>query len=102
MYHKVKAYIEKYHMLDEKDKVIVGVSGGADSICLLFMLIQLKKEMGLSVEAVHVHHGLREKTADADAVYVKKVCKELGIGLRLYYEDVKSFALHNKMRLADM
>ena len=72
MYHKVKAYIEKYHMLDEKDKVIVGVSGGADSICLLFMLIELKKEMGLSVEAVHVHHGLRKETADADAAYVKK------------------------------
>ena len=97
MYHKVKAYIEKYHMLDEKDKVIVGVSGGADSICLLFMLIELKKEMGLSVEAVHVHHGLREETADADAAYVKKVCKELGIEFRLFYEDVKSFALHNKM-----
>lgn len=97
MYHKVKAYIEKYHMLDEKDKVIVGVSGGADSICLLFMLIELKKEMGLSVEAVHVHHGLRKETADADAAYVKKVCKELGIELRLFYEDVKSFALHNKM-----
>lgn len=101
MYHKVKAYIEKYHMLDEKDKVIVGVSGGADSICLLFMLIQLKKEMGLSVEAVHVHHGLREETADADAIYVKKVCKELGIGLHLYYEDVKSFALHNKMSVEE-
>ena len=97
MYHKVKAYIEKYHMLDEKDKVIVGVSGGADSICLLFMLIELKKEIDLSLVAVHVHHGLREEAADKDAGYVKKVCEEQGIEFRLYHEDVKAFALRHKM-----
>lgn len=40
-----------------------------------FHAYPIEKEMGLSVEAVHVHHGLREKTADADAVYVKKYAK---------------------------
>lgn len=45
MYQRIKAYVEKYHMLQEKDHVIVGVSGGADSVCLLFMLIRLKKSI---------------------------------------------------------
>ena len=45
MYQKVRAYVKEHHMLSKQDKVIVGVSGGADSICLLFMLIELQKEI---------------------------------------------------------
>lgn len=59
MYQKIKAYVKKHHMLEKEDKVIVGVSGGADSVCLLFMLLKLREEWGIEVTAVHVHHGLR-------------------------------------------
>ena len=101
MYQRVKEYIQRYHMLEKEDKVVTGVSGGADSICLLFMLIELQKELGFSIVAVHVHHGLREGTADADAAYVQKVCREQGIDLRIFREDVKKYAKKNKLTLEE-
>ena len=76
MYQKVKAYIEKHHMLREQDTVIAGVSGGADSVCLLFILLELQKELDLEIVAVHMHHGLRGKSADTDEMYVEELCRE--------------------------
>ena len=92
MYQKVRAYVEEQHMLCKQDKVIIGVSGGADSICLLFMLLELQKEVGFSMEAVHVHHGLRGEDADADENYVKEVCKDQGVELFCFHENVKEYA----------
>lgn len=101
MYQRVKEYIQRYHMLDGDDKVIAGVSGGADSICLLFMLVELSRESGFSVVAVHVHHGLRGSAADADAAYVEAVCREQGIELRTFYEDVKGYAKRKGLTLEE-
>lgn len=101
MYQRVKEYIRRYHMLDGKDRVIAGVSGGADSICLLFMLEEMSRESGFSIVAVHVHHGLREDAADRDAAYVKAVCGKLGVGLRTFYEDVRGYAREKGLTLEE-
>lgn len=73
---KIRRYVEKWHMIENGDKIIVGVSGGADSICLLFVLIQLQKEIPFELVCVHVNHGLRGIDADADEMYVKKNVRE--------------------------
>lgn len=101
MYQRVKAYIEKYHMLQNGDKVIVGISGGADSVCLLFMLLELKKEMDISIVAVHVHHGLREGSADADEAYVRELCERQQIRLFVCHEDVKAYAQQQKLTVEE-
>lgn len=92
MYQKVKAYVAKHHMLAERDIVITGVSGGADSVCLLFMLLELKKEIPFEIVAVHVHHGLRGESADRDEAYVRKLCAGEGVPLEVFHEDVNEFA----------
>lgn len=89
MIKKVENYMKKWHMLQSEDCVIVGVSGGADSICLLWVLSKLQKEIGHRVIAVHVNHGLRGAESDADEVYVKKFCEELGVICESYYTDVE-------------
>ena len=63
-------------MIENGDKIIVGVSGGADSICLLFVLIQLQKEIPFELVCVHVNHGLRGIDADADENVCKKNVRE--------------------------
>lgn len=77
MLEKIRRYVEKWHMIENGDKIIVGVSGGADSICLLFVLIQLQKEIPFELVCVHVNHGLRGIDADADEMYVKKCARSI-------------------------
>ena len=79
MYQKVKAYVKKWHMLQKEDSVIAGISGGADSVCLLFMLLKLQKELGFALMAVHVNHGIRGAEAERDEAYVKRLCSNNGM-----------------------
>ena len=74
-----------------------GVSGGADSICLLFVLLDLQKELGFELRAVHVNHQIRGADADSDQEYVETVCKELGVDLVVYKEDVPKYAEKHKL-----
>lgn len=92
MYEKVKEYVRKHHMLTEKDRVVTGVSGGADSICLLFILLGLSEEMGFTIHAVHIHHGIRGADADADETFVRRICREKDVPLTVYREDVPAYA----------
>lgn len=71
--------IKKYNMLSEGDKVIVALSGGPDSVCLLNILHGLKDEYRLTLYAAHVNHCLRGEEADKDEEYVEYICRELDI-----------------------
>jgi len=96
MLDKVRDYARKWQMLQKEDCVIAGVSGGADSVCLLFVLLELQKELGFDLVVAHVNHGLRGEAADADEAHVKNICKEKGIPCECYFEDVELFAKNRK------
>lgn len=96
MLDKIKRYVAEWQMLTSEDCVIVGVSGGADSVCLLLVLLELKKEMGFDVVAVHVNHGLRGTYADADEAYVKRFCEERQVPVETFFVDVDAVSKERK------
>ncbi|MBD5520699.1 MAG: tRNA lysidine(34) synthetase TilS [Lachnospiraceae bacterium] len=91
IYAKVKKYTQDHKMISDRDVILIGVSGGADSVCLLVMLSQLSKEINFDLIAVHVHHGIRED-ADDDAAYVGELCKKLDIPFFLKKVDMAGYA----------
>ncbi len=93
---RVEKYIQKTRMFTSKDRVIAGISGGADSVCLFFVLLELKKKIGIDFIAVHVNHQLREAAADADEHFVVKLCEKYGIKLEIFHKDVVSIAKKRK------
>lgn len=88
---KVSTYIEKYHMLSAGDTVAAGVSGGADSVCLLFVLSALQKKIPFRLMVVHVNHKIRNEAGE-DAAYVQKLCESLQVPFFLYEKDVEQIA----------
>jgi len=75
-----KASIKKYGLLKKKDKLILGISGGPDSIFMLYQFLSIKKEYSLKLICAHFNHGLR-KEADTEAEFVKRLCEKLKIKL---------------------
>ena len=96
MLDKIKRYVAEWQMLTSEDRVIVGVSGGADSVCLLLVLLELKKDIGFDVVAVHVNHGLRGTYADADEAYVKQFCEERQVPVETFFVDVDAVSKERK------
>ena len=97
MYKKVRAYVRKYDMLTKEDTVIAGISGGADSVCLLFVLLKLKEEIGFQIHAVHVNHGIRGEASDRDEIYVRTLCEEKGVAFAVFHENVPLYARERKL-----
>lgn len=89
---KVIETIEKNELLTSVRSVAVGVSGGADSMCLLHILSSLKVKYGIILKAVHLNHNLRGEEALRDEVLVRNYCKNNGIELLCFSEDISSLS----------
>lgn len=117
MEEKVLQYIEERELLKEGDRVLAGVSGGADSVCLLFVLLALRERWAcksagakgtatggsqetckasvdelLCIEVVHVHHMIRGAEADEDMAYVEMLCRQHGLACHIVKEPVEQIA----------
>ena len=82
MLKKIEQYVSKWDMLKKEDKVIAGVSGGADSICLLFVLRELQKRIPFELVVVHVNHGLRAKMQTRMRLMSKTSVKNMELSVR--------------------
>lgn len=97
MINTVFKYVKENRMLINNDKVVLGVSGGADSVCLFFVFLELKKEYNLDLYVVHVNHGIRGEAAKNDAIYVEQLCKRYGINFILVNENVRDVAKQKRI-----
>ena len=92
---KVFSFLEQHHMIDPHDHIVMGVSGGADSVCLFFVLMEYAKHIPLRLSVVHVNHNLRPDAGE-DAKYVEELCREYDIPFYLTEADVKGYASEEK------
>ena len=97
MYKKVMSYIKDNNLIRSGDKILVALSGGPDSVCLLNILYNLKDKLDIEIGAAHLNHLLRDKDAFEDEEYVKKLCEELNIPCFVKRVDINKYSKEKKM-----
>lgn len=97
MNNKVLKTVKKYNMLSKGDRVLIGVSGGADSIALLEFFVSVKEKYDLDICVAHIEHGIRGEDSVNDAEFVKNYCKKLGVNFYLKTIDAPNLAKKAKM-----
>lgn len=93
---KVREYVRKYDMIENGDMIVIGLSGGADSVCLFLLLCEMARERSLRLAAVHVNHKIR-KEAPLDAEFVSRLCGREKIPFYLVEEDVERLAAKERL-----
>ena len=92
MENKVLGFIKENSMIKDKDRILVALSGGPDSICLLNILNELKENLNITIFAAHVNHCLRGDAALDDENYCLNFCKNLNIPCYIKRVDIKKLA----------
>ena len=90
MLNKLRGFIREYDLIFPGDRVTAAVSGGADSIALLFALYLLKDELGITLEAAHFNHHLRGAESDRDEDFVRRFCDRYEIPLHVGGGEIKA------------
>ena len=88
-------------MIERGDRIVAGISGGADSVCLFFALLELQKEMDFAFYAVHINHGYRGEASDRDEQFVRDLCEKYGVPLQVFSVDLESTAKKRKQSLEE-
>ena len=101
MIKKVERFMRENKMTAPGDSLIVGVSGGADSVCLLYILRSLRKTLNIELTACHVMHGIRGEEAERDAAFTVDLCERLGVPCRVERRDVPHLAVQMNMTVEE-
>lgn len=91
------SYIKDNNLINPKDRILVALSGGPDSVCLLNILYNLKEELDIEIGAAHLNHMLRDEDAFQDEEYVKNLCESFDIPCFVKRVDINKYSKENKM-----
>lgn len=95
---KVIAYMKQHHIIKQKEKIILGLSGGADSVCLFHILNACREKYQIEIFAVHVNHKIRGLQAKEDQNFVEELCVSYQVPFIVVEEDVPALAKREKNR----
>ena len=95
MIDKIKAFCRQKELLYQGDRILLGLSGGADSTCLFLVLLELAMEYGITLLPVHINHNLRGEAAKEDETFCKELCKKHGLQLQVVSVHVENLAKKN-------
>ncbi len=98
---RVSGFIREHELAGENEPVLVGVSGGPDSVCLIHILAGLKRTLGLKLHIAHLNHMLRGAESDADAEYVSALARKLRIPATVEARDVKAYQKKHRLSLEE-
>jgi tRNA(Ile)-lysidine synthase len=94
---RVLHFIREHTLVSYGQKLLVAVSGGPDSVCLLHILVELRDELGISLHVAHLDHQLRGAESEADAGYVADMARRLGIPADVERRDVKAYQARQRI-----
>lgn len=94
---KIRAFILKNHLIEKGEKVVVGFSGGPDSVFLLEVLLKLKDEFSLELSLAHINHLLRGEESDGDEAFVRAVAERLNIPCFVRRQSMKEYARTHRL-----
>ena len=97
----VEATVRRFRMLEPGDTVLVGVSGGPDSVALLHSLIALRANWSLCLVVAHLNHQLRGARADQEAAFVKRLASDLQIPCEIGSRDVGSYSAEHRLSVQE-
>ena len=92
IFQKAQETIASHHLIEPDEHIVLGLSGGPDSVCLFHMLLRLRQSMGIHLYPVHINHGLRPGAADRDQQYVEELCRSHGISCKVVKADCNALA----------
>ncbi len=99
MAETVHEFIVRNNLVRPQETVIVGVSGGADSVCLLHVLVNLRERLGIALHVAHLNHMLRGDDSEGDARYVSDLTEQLGVPATIESRDVKAYQAAHRLSL---
>jgi tRNA(Ile)-lysidine synthase len=98
---QVLSCIREYGLISGNEKVLVAVSGGPDSVCLLNVLNSIKENLNIKLHIGHLNHGLREGESEAEAQYVADLASKMNIPASIDKRDVREWGVRNKISLEE-
>ena len=90
-------YIEDNSLINKDDGIVIGLSGGPDSVCLLHLLCSVREELNLKLAAAHINHMIRGEEADGDEEYSRQLCEKFDVDFFALRKDVEGYAKEKGM-----